>query len=295
MQAYFGSHVSFAKLGLLKTLDNLHALGVNAAQIMVGNPMRCRATDNTMAKYEEIGDEVMSRLIQYDMKMVIHSPYTLNFAKDPSEQDAYWIDALLRELTIAQRIGAIGTVLHMGKSVHYGKEVGEDNFHRNLCTVIDRMIELGLDRVKILVETSAGQGTELYPTVGSLDDLARFYARFTETQKQYVGICVDTCHIFAAGYDISTPEQVAGFFVEFDEKIGLAHLRVVHMNNSTRDLGSRVDRHACLQYGKIGFEGLMAFTERCYQEGIPVILETPAGLDEISILQTKAVNFSRTR
>lgn len=288
MQAYYGSHVSHSKTGLIKTLDQLHEMGINAAQIMVTNPMRCRASENSFTKYDSIGDEVMSRLLQYDFKLVIHAPYTLNFAKNPNEQDAYWIDALFRELKIAHRIGAMGCVLHMGKAVNLEKEEAENNFHQNLATLIDCMREAGLDRVKLLVETSAGQGTELYPTIGNLNDLARFFSRFNESQREYIGICVDTCHIFAAGYDISTSDQSQAFFDEFDEKIGLQHLKVVHMNNSTRELGCRVDRHACLQFGKIGFEGLTTFTQKCYQHNIPVILETPGGIQEVPILASIA-------
>lgn len=281
---HYGSHISKSKEGWLPTLEAFHKAGATAAQIFVGNPMGTRMTDKSKADYETMGPQLQRFLKAKDFRLFIHSPYILNFAKDPKKEDPYWIDSLFNELKIAQAIGAQGCVLHMGKAVNQPVQQAVDNMYNNVCEVLARMRQYKMN-VKLYLETSAGQGTELFPTVNnSLDDLAAFSKRFSKQDLVNLGFCVDTCHIFAAGYDISTPTQAEAFFKEWAEKIGMEHFGVVHFNNSEKPYGSRVDRHACIQHGKIGVDGLLHFLSLTYRHGIPAILETPGGGQELPIM-----------
>jgi deoxyribonuclease IV len=285
MAFYFGGHIPREKGGLTKTLNKILEGGGNSLQIFAGNPHSGKVPK---ADYLSQGPEVKAFMQTHNMKLFIHSPYILNFAKDPGAEQPYWIESLWDELEIADALGAEGCVLHMGKSVKNSVEEAERFMVENLRTVVQRLRAAGI-KAKVLVETAAGQGTELFATKdGTLDELARLFAKFSPEEKKHIGFCVDTCHIFAAGYDISTPQQVVGFFNEWEAKIGLRHLNVVHLNNSVKDLGSGVDRHACLAYGKIPIDGLATFISRAYSRSIPVILETPAPYQEIAYLRQAA-------
>lgn len=278
---YFGGHIPREKGKLVNTLQKLFDAGGNTLQIFVGNPYGSKLNKKD---YLDQGEEVKAFLKAHHGRIFIHSSYTLNFAKSASDEKPYWIDALWEELQIADALGADGCVLHMGKAVKRDLADAQTNMVENLKVVIGRMMKHNT-KARIFVETSAGQGSELYPTRdNSIQPLKEFYSRFTSEEKKHIAFCVDTCHIFAAGYDIRTPQQVDAFFKTWREEMGIKTLAVVHLNNSVKDLGSSVDRHACLAYGKIPIEALATFTAHSYYHGIPVILETPAPLEEVAYL-----------
>jgi deoxyribonuclease-4 len=128
--------------------------------------------------------------------------------------------------------------------------------------------------VKVLLETTAGQGGNLG---WNFEQLAAMLARLRPAER--FGVCLDTCHVFAAGYDIRTPKAYRRTMEQFDAIIGLDRLGVIHINDSKRDLGSRVDRHEHIGQGKIGLEGLGNFVRDERFTRTPFILETPKGLD----------------
>jgi deoxyribonuclease-4 len=284
MTIYFGSHIGAAKGTLIRNLKQALEKDAHVVQIFAGSPLS-RMTEKTFDEKIKAAPEIKKFITENDMKIFIHSPYTLNFAKDANTEEPYWINALFKELQIAQAMGAEGCVLHMGKAVGKKAEVAEKNMYDNLNAVIDLMDKEKLT-VKVFVETSAGQGSELYPTKeNSIKELVRFWKQFNAHQKKYLGLCVDTCHIYAAGYDIGTKEQVETFFKDFEKEIGLKHLGIVHINNSLGELGCCADRHACLQYGKIHFDGIVAFVLECYLKKIPIVLETPGAIAEVPLLK----------
>lgn len=280
-----GSHAGRdAKGGFPVTLEQMYQMGCKCVQVVVGSTI-ARLSESAEKKYLKEAKAVKDVLQRLEMKLFVHSPYTLNFAKDPDgEADGpYWIDWMVRLLKICDAMGAEGCVLHMGKAVGLGVDVAQKFFFENLCSVIDHMGDM---KTKLIIETSAGQGTELYPTLqNNMDPLVEFFEQFTEEQRKHVGLCVDTCHIFAAGYDISTEEGAQRFWREFEERIGLEHLIVVHMNDSMKGLGARVDRHAPLESGKIGLEGLGAFAKQANLYEIPQVLETPTPARDIVVLR----------
>lgn len=142
-----------------------------------------------------------------------------------------------------------------------------------LETIIESLLELeGVVHTRLLLETTAGQGT----TVGYRFE--QIGAILKEVHKKVpVGVCIDTCHIFAAGYDIRTPEDWESTLQEFDKHIGLKHLYAFHLNDSQKDLGSRVDRHASLGEGKIGIDAFRFLMTDERTKHLPKYLETPEG------------------
>lgn len=262
------------KLGIADVLRELHTeFGARCGQIFVGSPRSPKMSEASEKRYREEAVGIKAVLQECGMKLFIHSPYTLNFCAQGD--DEYWITAMVRELGVADAMGAEGCVLHMGKAVKLAVDRAKEVFHENLLKVITQAKAAGI-KSKIFVETSAGQGTELYPTKNNtLDSLVRFYSRFTDDQKKHIKLCVDTCHIFAAGYDISTEEGNQRFWSEWEQKLGMECLAVIHMNNSVKPLGCCVDRHAPLAAGAINMRGLSAFAKSAALYHIPMVIETP--------------------
>ncbi len=281
----FGPHASKDKRGgFVETLEKLHKRGCGCMQVFVGSTYG-RMSEASEKRYMEEAPEVKKALKKLGMKMFVHAPYTLNFAKKAEDGDAYWIEALWTQLKICDAMGAEGVVLHMGKSLKLDLSEAKDVFHENLLQLIGKMKATKCGAM-IFIETSAGQGTELYPTLESnLEPVVEFYARFTANQRKYIGLCVDTCHIFAAGYDLGTRVHVQRFWSDFEERIGIAHLGVIHMNNSLKGCGSRVDRHAPLEAGKIDFDALAEFAKLADKHGVPMIVETSAPERDVVVIK----------
>jgi len=141
----------------------------------------------------------------------------------------------------------------------------------------------------ILLESTAGQGT----SIGWRFEQLRGILDRVEAPDR-VGVCLDTCHLFAAGYDFRTPDAYAAMMDEMDRVIGLARVRCIHMNDSKRELGSRVDRHEHIGKGKIGKSGFANFINDPRFAGVPMILETPKGTDGRGMDLDK-VNLKRLR
>jgi 5'-3' exonuclease len=139
---------------------------------------------------------------------------------------------------------------------------------------------------KLIIETSAGQGTELFTTENnSIEPLTRLWNSFNKEQQQFVGFCIDTCHIHSAGYNIETTEAVDKLFDDFDKSIGLHNLLLIHLNNSSTKYNSHVDRHGTLNQGSIPTDTLLHFATKSFTHNIPVILETIGDfLEETTIL-----------
>lgn len=214
------------------------------------------------------------RLLQRDqMRAVVHASYSINLSRD-WDQYSPWIQQFIYEITSAHEAGAEGIVVHMGKQMELTKEEAYNNMYTSLLHV--HTATLKASSVKILLETSTGQGSEICHRI---EDLAYFYKKFSRNRNKEVadrfGLCVDTCHIFGAGYDLRTKSAVYMYLEAFEELIGLHHIRLLHLNDSKRELGSNVDRHENLGYGRIGKEGLLEMARYFKNLNVPIILETP--------------------
>lgn len=274
---YYGCHMpNNGKIE--KSIYGVNELGGNCLQVFVSNPMSGRISDKTREYYKNNGDNIKKCLKDNNTKLFIHASYTFNFAKPKINllwSECYWVSSYIAELEIAHQIGAVGCVIHVGKRLNLSIQEATNNMYESLSYVIEHIKENNLDSV-IILETGAGQGTELFLTENdSIDGFANFYNKFTNEQKNYIKLCVDTCHIFSAGYNIKSTKKCVQFFNEFEKKIGLENLVLIHLNDSMKSCNCRVDRHQNLGQGEIGMNGIGMFILMSYLLNIPLILETP--------------------
>lgn len=275
-----GSHISSAG-DLLKSIQTAYEkYGSRALQCFVGNPRGGVISDAVYQKYKQSGHLIKEYITTHNIQLYIHAPYVWNFAQDPdATDDAWWIRGMIRSLKVADKIGAKGCVLHMGKSVKLPIDQAKQYFITSLQAVIQQQKERGI-QAKVIVETAAGQGTELFATKdGTLDTLAELASHFSNDDWNHIAFCVDTCHIFAAGYPVS-----ADFWTEWQAKIGLEKLAVIHVNDSVGDMGCKKDRHAALKHGKIPPNDFADFLQGAHLHQIPMVLETPLCMYDVPVL-----------
>lgn len=262
-KVYFGAHASISK-GIVGALDTIKKSGGNIAQIFISSPQG-RGTKNR--SNEEI-EKILKFQKDNDMKLVIHSPYVLNFAK-PFSENNWWIKQMITEMKLGTSMGSIGSVVHFGKHLKLTRKEGLINMKKSFEYIVDNTP----DEANIILETAAGQGTELGY---DLEEFAALYNSFADKYKKNIKICIDTCHVFVAGYDLSSQKMVKAFFNKFNKLIGIKHVVLLHLNDSKPELGKRVDRHENIGKGKIGLTGLKEVIKYAKKKGIPMILETPA-------------------
>lgn len=204
--------------------------------------------------------------------VVVHDSYLINLAAPADELWEKSIAAFAHELERCQQLGIPYIVTHPGAHTGSGEETG-------LRREADALARLFADGVggdtMVLLETTAGQGSCLG---NRFEHLARLFELLPNHHAR-LGVCVDTCHIFAAGYDIRDAEGYAATFAELDRLVGLANVRCFHLNDSQKDLGSRVDRHAPIGQGCIGAEAFRLLVNDPRFHGLPMIIETPKGDD----------------
>ena len=262
-----GAHMSIAG-GHALAIDRATVFGMTACQIFTKNanqwaakPIAPEAAEGFRAKVAESGVGFV----------VAHDSYLINLA---SPDDTLWersIAAFGDELHRADQLGVPWLVTHPGAHMGSGVDVGVRRVATGLNRLFDMLPDLG---VTVLLETTAGQGTTLGRT---FEELAAILALVED--KARVGVCFDTCHVFAAGYDIRDAEVYMATMTAFNDMIGFDHLRVFHLNDSKKGLGSHVDRHTHIGEGELGTEAfrLLLNDERFADH--PGILETPKGDD----------------
>ena len=204
----------------------------------------------------------------------VHVGYLINLA---SPEDRIWkrsVNALKKEIQRAKLLGIPYVVMHPG--AHKG--AGEENGIRKIAEGLKEVISDSPQNTKILLETTAGQGT----SIGyRFEHLAEIMEKVGIPER--IGICLDTCHIFSAGYDFRTEEQYEALIEELEKLIGIDYVFLIHMNDSKKECGSRVDRHMHIGKGKIGEKGLSYFLKDNRFKETPFIIETPKGKDEKGI------------
>lgn len=257
-----GSHVGFKKDSqLLGSLKEALSYGSNTFMFYTGAPQntsRYPIMDGFTIKALEI---MKNKNIDYS-KVIVHAPYIINLAndKDP-DKFMFAVNFLQEELERCSLLGIKNVVLHPGSHVGLGTENGINNIAKGLNMI------LGNTDVTVLLETMAGKGTE----VGSkLEELKKIIDLVED--KKHIGVCLDTCHLSDAGYDIVNFDK---FLDLFDELIGIDKIKCVHINDSKNEVGSHKDRHENIGYGKIGFDTLINIIYNNRLKNIPKILETP--------------------
>ena len=203
--------------------------------------------------------------------LLTHASYLINLASTNAEVHRKSIAAMIDELDRAARLGIHAVVLHPGAHLGAGANAGIDQIARSLDTV---HAAIPHHRVVTLLETSAGQGT----CVGcSFEELGQMRARVDD--KRRVGICFDTCHVFAAGYELRTRDGYERTIDEIELHVGVENVGAFHLNDSKRPLGSRVDRHEHIGQGEIGVDGFRFLLNDARFTRIPKVIETPKTIE----------------
>jgi len=216
--------------------------------------------------YEELKDLIK----KYNIKVSIHISYIINLSKD-STKFIWWIHQMADEIKLAEKLGAFVVVVHLGKQLDLDLDVALNNMYINLIKVASLVENT---KIKILFETSTGQGSEM---LFKLEDLAKFYSKLKENKllSDRIGICLDTCHIFNAGYDISDKKKINKYLDDFEKLIGINEIKLIHLNDSKNKVDSRLDRHANIDHGYIGKDGLIVIVKFFTKLGVSIVLETP--------------------
>ncbi|AYA78593.1 deoxyribonuclease IV [Bacillus sp. Y1] len=259
-----GSHVSMSgKSMLLASSEEAVSYGANTFMIYTGAPQNTRRK-----KIEDLNIEAGQKHMELNginlEDIVVHAPYIINIG-NTTNPDTFDLGVrfLKSEIERTEAIGAKQIVLHPGAHVGAGEEAGIKKIIEGLNEVLT-----GNEQLQIALETMAGKGSECGK---SFEELAMIIDGVKHNEK--LSICFDTCHIHDAGYNIV--EDFDGVLNEFDKTIGIDRLKVLHINDSKNDRGSRKDRHENIGYGKIGFEALSYIVHHPQLMSIPKILETP--------------------
>jgi deoxyribonuclease-4 len=262
-----GAHMSIAG-GLHLAFDRLSQVGGEALQVFLRNQRRWHTAplaEEAVARFREAHEET-SRL-----PVAAHDSYLVNLAAPDPLVRRRSVAVFADELEAAATLGIPFLVTHPGSHLGRGVEAGLERFVQGL----DRAIALARTfSTLVLIETTAGQGTNLGST---FEEIAFILGRSQHGDR--LGVCLDTCHCFASGYDLRTPEVYEETVRRFDRTIGLERLRFLHVNDSRGGLGSRLDRHEHIGRGKIGLAGFQLLLNDLRFRDHPMVLETPKGKD----------------
>ncbi len=263
----FGAHMSIAG-GFDKAVDRAEQAGCDAVQIFTKNNNQWRAKpieDDQIQKFQDRLNET------HIGPTVAHDSYLINLASPDDELWEKSINAFRIELERCEQLGVPFLVTHPGSFVKSTEEEGIERIAQAINRVHD---DLPNYKVMALLETTAGQGSSIGHR---FEQLARIMERVKSPER--VGFCLDTCHVFAAGYEIRTEEGYAETMSSFDSILGLDNLKVFHFNDSKKELGSHVDRHDHIGQGEIGLDGFRHFVNDKRFEDRAALLETPKSDD----------------
>lgn len=273
---YVGAHVS-AGGGVENAPCNAHQIGATAFALFTKNQRQWRAkplSDKSIAAFRDNCE----RLGYTPEQILPHDSYLINLGHPANEGLDKSREAFFDEFRRCRQLGLIYLNFHPGS--HLGKIAEEECLER-----IAQSINMALERVKgvtAVIENTAGQGSN----VGyCFEHLAHIIARVED--KTRVGVCLDTCHAFAAGYDLTGRQEYQLTMKAFDDVVGLGYLKGMHLNDAKKVLGSRVDRHASIGEGALGLNPFQCIMNDSRLNGIPLILETPDNSrwpDEIKLL-----------
>ena len=259
-----GSHVSFSKSNqLVGSVQECISYGANTFMFYTGAPQNTRRLPIDDRLTKSAFDLMKKNGIDFN-NVIVHAPYVVNLANEKNFD--FSISFLRDELKRVEQLGFDKVVLHPGSHVGVGSEKAISNIVYCLNNV------LADTSVKILLETMAGKGTEVgvnFDEIKSIIDGVLY--------KDRIGVCLDTCHIHDAGYDLNDFDSVLS---EFDKIIGLDKLLCIHINDSKNPIGAHKDRHENIGYGFIGFNNIISIVYNERIKDVPKILETPYVKDE---------------
>lgn len=271
----FGLHISIEG-GLEKAPQRAAEAGCECFQIFSrsphGGPSK-KIDEHTAAAFEAA---MKAGKVQ---DFFIHAPYYINFSSENNRIRYGSVSAVRTELETADLLGARGVVTHLGSA----KDLGPEEAGKKLIEGISKIFEASPAskgkkqyrkfKATLLLEITAGTGNIMGDTFEEIAGVIKGAEK--KLGKGVLGVCFDTAHAFASGYDLSTPEAVKETFLRFDKVIGLERIRLVHLNDSAADLDSHIDRHANIGKGKIGMEGIQAILAELKSLDLAFVLETP--------------------
>jgi len=277
---YIGAHLSAAG-GLDKAVDRAEAVGAESLQVFTQSPRTWRPTNHDPASF----DRFRERRVEVGLAGVLcHALYLCNFAAPDDAVYEKSVAALRNTMQIACAIGADGVVFHVSSHLGSGFEAGLER----VVPAMEQVLDLSSDETWLLMENSAGTGG----TIGrSIDELATLHERLGRHPR--LGVCLDSCHLYASGVDVTDPVLLDAVLDELDSSIGLDRLRALHVNDSEAPLGSNRDRHANILEGLLD-ERLGVFLGNPRLQGLPAVLEVAGpdkkGPDEHEIRKAKELH-----
>ncbi|MGC0317004.1 deoxyribonuclease IV [Kitasatospora acidiphila] len=263
-----GAHVPVAGRGLVGTgLAYNERIGGEAVQVFVANP-RGWATPAGNPAHDEA---FRTACAEQGIPAYVHAPYLINFGSDSAATRERSTASLRHSLLRGHAIGALGVVVHTGSSIGADRRAAAmAQVRRDLRPMLDELDALGDSAPWLLLEPTAGQGASL---CSRLDELAEYLDALDRHPR--VGVCLDTCHAFAAGHDLAAPGGVAAALDALTDAAGPGRLRLIHANDSKDVAGARKDRHANIDDGHIGAAAFRDLLAHPATAGVPFILETP--------------------
>ncbi len=263
-----GAHMSIAG-GYYRAIEHARTAGCDCVQLFTKNNNQWRAKEITESEATAFRQKLAELGIT---RPLAHSSYLINLA---TPEDALWqksVDALVVEMLRAEQLGLDGVVLHPGAHTTASEEEGLRNVIRGLNAMSSRTRGL---TCRCLLETTAGQGSHLG---WKFEHLAEILKGVLNPDR--FGVCLDTCHVFAAGYPLGTPAEYEETMNQFETIVGLQQIRAFHLNDSKRELGSRVDRHEHIGRGELGLEPFRHLVNDPRFQQIPMYLETAKGTED---------------
>lgn len=273
----FGYHISISG-GLASALVEGADAGCETIQIFGGSPQRWGTPP---VSDEEAHHFIQARSDSGIDPVVMHSIYLVNMAAPSDSIFKRSVASLASSLAKAERIGAAGLITHVGNHKGEGEEFGLDR----IAGAVTSCLERAPGEAILLLETTAGAGTSIgnsFEQFGAVFEMAG--------RPERLGFCLDTCHVFAAGYDISTPAGIDSALQKLDQFVGLERLKVLHLNDSKGECGSHLDRHEHIGMGRIGLEAFRCMVNHAALRDLPAIVElpyeAPGAPDDLELLRS---------
>jgi deoxyribonuclease-4 len=256
----FGAHVSAAG-GISKAIDRIEEIGGDAVQVFTQSPRMWRPTEHSQEELERFRARRREARVGH---VSCHALYLVNLASRDETVRANSLTALRATMTTAQGIGAEAVVFHVGSHLGYGF----DEAVEVVVPPLRELLELTTDELWLCMENAAGAGGTIGRSVAELSALNEAVGGHPR-----LGLCLDSCHWWASGVDVATPDVLAEALADLDARMGLERLRVLHVNDAKTPLGSNRDRHELVGKGLIG-DGLATFLGHPAFQALPAIVET---------------------
>ncbi len=265
--AILGAHQSIAG-GYYKAVERAHERGCDCVQLFLKNNNQWAANDITAEQARQFREALPNLGVGHP---IAHDSYLINLASPDRTLWKRSVEAFVDELRRAELLGIRYVVTHPGAYTSASEEAGLSNVVRAVNEINAQTRKL---HARCLLETTAGQGTALG---WRFEQLAAVFDRVKDPDR--LGVCFDTCHVFAAGYELNTPKKYAATMNAFDRLVGLKRIKAFHLNDSRRECGSRVDRHEHIGRGAIGIRAFRLLLADERFPAVPMYLETPKGED----------------